>query len=259
MPRAAFSTLKKACSSMNRSLDAKPRQALDPVEIPRFTAAGVAQGALTFTPGEVSNYPNAALLKEAVRRHMGRQRRGTASTKTRGEIAGTNRKPWKQKGTGRARAGTRKSPIWRGGGTVFGPTPRSYDYELPKRQRRLAVRHALLSKLLDGETRVIAALPTDRRTRGLAQFMERVGVKGSCLIGFHDDLDREQVQNLVLACRNLVKVQVLPVKDFNVLALLKHRELLLTEGALQQIQRSESSVGDQLGSKQRSALRGATA
>lgn len=228
---------------MKRSLEPKPKQTLDSVEIPCFTATGAAQGAKTFTPGEVSNYPNAALLKEAVRRQMGRARRGTASTRTRGEIAGTNRKPWKQKGTGRARAGTRKSPIWRGGGTVFGPTPRSYDYGLPRQQRRLAVRHALLSKLLDGETRVIESLPSDRRTRQFAQLIERVGVKGSLLIGIHDDLDRDHVNQLVLACRNLRRVEVLPVKDFNVLSLLKHRDLLLTAGAFQQIQQAEAAVG----------------
>lgn len=226
---------------MNRAVEKKPSQVLEAVEVPSFSSAGAAQGGRTFTPGAVSNYPNVALLKEAVRRQQGRLRRGTAKTKGRSEIAGTNRKPWRQKGTGRARAGTKKSPIWRGGGTVFGPVPRSYDYGLPKRQRQLAVRHAMLSKFMDGETRVVDSLPTERKTRGLAEFLSKIGVEGSCLIGIGNDMDRDQVRSLVLACRNLGRTEVLPVKDFNTLSLLRARNLILTTEAFDALQEGEAN------------------
>lgn len=215
----------------------------EPVDLPSFGSDGAQRAAVQFRPGPVSNYPNVVLLKEAVRRQQGRLRRGTAKTKERAEIHGPNRKPWRQKGTGRARAGSKKSPIWRGGGTVFGPRPRSYDYGLPRRMRQLAVRHALLSKLLDGEARVIADIPATRPSASaVSQLLGKVGTERSVLIGVANGMDREAHRNLVLSARNLPRVEVLPVSDFNVLSLLRNKNLLLTEAALQQIQTAESQL-----------------
>jgi large subunit ribosomal protein L4 len=216
---------------------------LEPVEVPFHGADGSERGTRTFTAGPVSNYPNIALLKEAVRRQQGRLRRGTARTKTRSEINGSPRKPWRQKGTGRARAGSKKSPIWRGGGTVFGPQPRSYDYGLPKKQRRLAVRHALLSKLLDGEARVIETLPSAAPSvRTIRQVLEKAKLAGSCLVGLATTMSVEERRNVTLSLRNLPGYEVLPVSDFNTLALLKARNLLLTSEAFEEIQARENAA-----------------
>jgi large subunit ribosomal protein L4 len=221
----------------------KEKQTLDPVSVPMHKADGSQGGSRDFAPGPIANYPNYALLKEAVRRQQGRLRRGTASTKTRGEIKGSTRKPWRQKGTGRARAGTRKSPIWRGGGTVFGPRPRVYDYGLPKKQRRLAIRHATLSKLLDGETAILESIATDKPSAsGLRQVLDRMQLSGTCLIGLGSELSVEQRRNVALSASNLPGVEVLPVSDFNTLALLKARNLVLTAGAFDEIQAREKAV-----------------
>ncbi len=223
---------------------------LEPVEVPCYSSEGSEAGTRSFTPGVVYNYPNVALLKEAVRRQQGKLRRGTASTKTRSEISGSNRKPWRQKGTGRARAGTRKSPLWRGGGVIFGPKPRTYDYGLPRKQRRLAVRHALLSKLMDGETRVVEALPAGgARAQRVGDLIQRIGINESCLIGVASDMDREELKNLVLSCRNLRRIRVKAVKDLDTLSLLHHRALVLTSAALEEIQGRENQIGSREESK----------
>lgn len=221
---------------------------LEPVEVPVHGSDGSSQGSRTFTPGVVYNYPNIALLKEAVRRQQGRLRRGTASTKTRSEIRGSNAKPWRQKGTGRARCGTRKSPLWRGGGTVFGPKPRSYDYGLPHKQRRMAIRHALLSKVLDAETSIVESFTLEKPSAGAVEaVLGNVGVTESCLIGVASDMDRAQLRDLVLSCRNLKGIRVLQVRDFDALSLLKHRRLVVTLAAFDEIQKAEagSEEGDQ--------------
>lgn len=216
---------------------------LDPVQVPCFAASGAAQGEKTFTPGGVRNFPNIPLLKEAVRRYMGHLRRGTASTKTRGEVRGANRKPWRQKGTGRARAGTRKSPIWRGGGVVFGPSPRSYDYGLPKKQRQTATRHALISKIVDQETKIVSDWQLSKPdTSAVGTTLSALGIEGSCLIGIPTDLDRDTRQNLVRSCRNLAKVEVMTVCDFNAHALLKNRTVVLTEAAFHEVQSREDAI-----------------
>ena len=227
---------------MNETIQ-RERVTPEPVEVPVHGADGSARGTRTFAAGPVSNYPNIALLKEAVRRQQGRLRRGTAKTKTRGEIHGSPRKPWRQKGTGRARAGSKKSPIWRGGGTVFGPRPRSYDYGLPRKQRRLAVRHATLSKILDGETRILDALPTSTiSASSVRRTLAAAGVERSCLIGLGSSMPVEERRKVALSCRNLRGVEVLPVADFNTLSLLKHRSLVLTAEAFDEIQARESAI-----------------
>ncbi|HED63982.1 MAG TPA: 50S ribosomal protein L4 [Planctomycetes bacterium] len=122
-------------------------------------------------------------LKDAVVMHQANQRQGTASTKTRGKVKGTNKKPYRQKGTGRARAGDRKSPIWRGGGTVFGPLPRDYSYHMPAKARRLATRTALLGKMQDGEV-VIADLGgfTEPSARSARKILSDLGSPRRALV-----------------------------------------------------------------------------
>ena len=220
-----------------------PVNSLDAIEVPLHGADGGSKANVTLTPGPVSNFPNVPLLKEAVRRQQGRLRRGTASTKTRGEINGSPRKPWRQKGTGRARSGSKKSPIWRGGGTVFGPKPRSYDYGLPKKQRRLATRHALLSKFTDGEARVIESLDfAAPKARQLGAILNKMGVKGACLIGIQSDLPADQARSVVLSARSLRNVKVVRIGDADTLSLLRHTSLVLTQGAFDEVQKREQAV-----------------
>ncbi|NCF56409.1 MAG: 50S ribosomal protein L4 [Planctomycetia bacterium] len=216
-------------------------QVLEPVEVPHHGAEGNHQGSKTFTPGTVSNYPNIPLMKEAVRRYQGRLRRGTASTKTRGEINGSPHKPWRQKGTGRARAGSKKSPIWRGGGVVFGPRPRSYDYGMSRKQRRLATRHALLSKMVDGEALIIENLPADNpATAEFKKRFEAAGMNRSYLVCLPDAMSVEERRNVWLSCRNLDAVEVMPVSDLNALSLLRCNNLVMTAAAFEEIQTLES-------------------
>lgn len=218
---------------------------LPPVDIPLFGPDGAPRGKRTFTPGPTRNFPNIPLLKEAVRRARGRLRVGTANTKTRAEIAKSNKKPWRQKGTGRARCGTRRSPLWRGGGIIFGPKPRDYDYGLPKKQRRLATRHALLSKLLDGEACAIEQLPTaEPSAASLGRILKSAGIRGSCLIGVARGMEKTAIRNLVLSCRNLPGVRVLPIAEADVLSLLASRRLLLTADALAEVQEREREQGN---------------
>lgn len=156
------------------------------------------------------------------------KRVGTHSTKTRAEVAGSTKKPWKQKGTGRARAGSRKSPLWRGGGVIFGPRPRDYSYQIPRKQRRLALRSALSAKLRGGEAIVLEGLSlSSPRTRDVARALTAAGVRGSCLLltALHD-------KNIVLSARNIPGVVVSPVGESNALDVLKARTIVLTRDAL---------------------------
>ncbi len=218
----------------------KEPQVLEAVDVPHHGTDGKHQGSKTFTPGAVSNYPNIPLLKEAVRRYQGRLRRGTAHTRTRGEIHGSPRKPWRQKGTGRARAGSKKSPIWRGGGVVFGPRPRNYDYGLSRKQRRLATRHALLSKMIDGEALIIDSLPTDNpSTAEFEKLFAGAGLTRSYLVCLPNAMSVEERRNVWLSCRNLEAVEVMPVSDLNALSLLRCNNLVMTADAFEEIQEIE--------------------
>ncbi|MEM7232691.1 MAG: 50S ribosomal protein L4 [Planctomycetota bacterium] len=221
----------------------------DPVDIPVHGTDGASKGNQTFTPGGVRNFPNIPLLKEAVRRYQGNLRSGTASTKERGEVHGSNAKPWRQKGTGRARQGTKNASHWRGGGVTFGPKPRNYHYGLPKAQRRLATRHALLTKILDGETKILDGLAMDKPNTALvARALESLGVIRSCLIGVSSSANRELLATLARSCANLDRVEIVSVADFNAHALLKYRNLVLTPEAFDEVQSREDALRSAQGS-----------
>jgi large subunit ribosomal protein L4 len=147
-----------------------------------------------------------ALIWESVVHEEAGQRRGTHATKTRGLVSGTGRKPWRQKGTGRARVGEARNPLWRGGGTVFGPQPRRYDYRLPKKVVRGALRAALRQRLGDGGVIVIDQFPVDAerpRTREAAALLQRLGVGARAVL-----VDVRPDDRLVQSARNLPGVRV---------------------------------------------------
>uniref|UniRef100_A0A7C3V8U6 Large ribosomal subunit protein uL4 n=1 Tax=Desulfobacca acetoxidans TaxID=60893 RepID=A0A7C3V8U6_9BACT len=171
------------------------------------------------------------LLHEVVVWQQACRRKGTASTKTRGEVSGGGRKPWRQKGTGRARAGSTRSPLWRGGGTVFGPKPRSYAYTLPKKVRRAALKMALSSKLANGQLVVLEDYPFDApKTKEFIQVMKNFNLEKTLFI----TLDSHKT--LELSARNVPYVQVLPSAGLNVYDILRYDHLVLLSPAVAAIE-----------------------
>src|SRR3954453_9190594 len=176
--------------------------------------------------------PNQHVLFEAVVMQRASLRQGTHKTKIRSEVAGGGRKPWKQKGTGRARQGSIRSPQWRGGGTVFGPTPRSYSYKLPKKVRRLAIKSALSSKVLDENILVLESLAFNApKTKDFKDVLKALSVDSKALI-VTADLD----ENVALSARNLPGVTVVTADGINVLDVLNHGKLIMTKAAVEKVE-----------------------
>jgi len=172
------------------------------------------------------------LLHQTVAYQQAKHRAGTASTKTRGEVSGSNRKPWRQKGTGRARAGERTSPLWRGGGVVFGPRPRDFSIKLSKRERRAALKSALSARLSEGKLLVVDEINLERiKTRDLLDWLSDLGVEEKALI-----VIPAADEKLERSARNLRAVKVLRAEGLNVRDILLHELLILTRGAAEKIQ-----------------------
>jgi large subunit ribosomal protein L4 len=172
------------------------------------------------------------VLHQVVRMQLANRRRGTASTKTRGEVSGGGRKPWRQKGTGRARQGSTRSPLWRGGGVALGPKPRNYTYKLPKKVRRAALCSALSMKLQEGLLKVIDRLDIPApKTRQMVSFLKDLGVEKAAIILLADDNP-----NVQLASRNLPEVKVLRVEGVNIYDLLVYDYLICTRDGLMKLQ-----------------------
>ena len=172
------------------------------------------------------------LLARAVNYQLAKRRQGTHKTKTRGEINGSSLRPWRQKGTGRARAGDRKAGHWRGGQTTFGPQPRDYSMDLPKKVRKLALKIALSSKHADGKLVVLdAASASAPKTKAIAAQLKAMGLS-SALIVDGTELDR----NFELAARNIKGVDLLPQQGANVYDILRCDTLVLTRQAVEQLQ-----------------------
>jgi large subunit ribosomal protein L4 len=176
--------------------------------------------------------PNNHVLFEAVVMQRASLRQGTHKTKIRSEVAGGGRKPWRQKGTGRARQGSIRSPQWRGGGTVFGPTPRSYSYKLPKKVRRLAIKSALSSKVLDENILVLESLALEApKTKEFKGVLNALSVDSKALI-VTADLD----ENVALSARNIPGVTVVTADGINVLDVLNHNKLIITKAAVEKVE-----------------------
>ncbi len=171
------------------------------------------------------------ILHEVVCMQRANRRRGTASTKTRGEVRGGGAKPWRQKGTGRARAGTNNSPIWRGGGTTFGPKPKDYSYSMPKKVRRLALRMALSARMSEGNVVVLDQFAMDApKTKEFVSVMKNFDFD-QCLIVTDDES-----ANLQLSVRNAVGYKTLPVAGLNVYDILKYPKLMVIQSSLEQLE-----------------------
>jgi large subunit ribosomal protein L4 len=170
---------------------------------------------------------NDALLYEAVRHFRAGQHRGTHKTKVRSEVAGSGKKLWKQKGTGRARVGSVRSPIWRHGGTVHGPVVRDYSYRLPRKMLQGALRSALSAKVRDGELKIVQAFDfADHKTKNAMNALASLQAGRTVLV-----VDNGENKNLNLGLRNLKGVTLLPTRDVNPYHLLGHQSVLLSEAA----------------------------
>ena len=170
---------------------------------------------------------NPGILHEVVCQQRAARRSGNASTKTRGEVSGGGAKPWRQKGTGRARAGSRTSPLWRGGGTVFGPKPRDYSYSMPRKVKKLALKMALSARQQEGNLVVLDKFELEAvKTKEFVAVLDALSLK-NCLI-----VVDEMESRLDLSSRNVVGVKVLPVAGLNVYDILKHSKLMLVQASL---------------------------
>ena len=171
------------------------------------------------------------LLHEVVRYQLAKRRQGTAHTKNRSAVRGGGSKPWRQKGTGRARAGSRRSPLWRGGGTVFGPMPRSYAYTMPKKKRRIALCSVLSLKVREDAFRVIERFDIQQpKTREVVQMVKHFTDQRKVLL-----LVSEPHESLHLSTRNIPDVKVLPVAGLNVYDLLHYTTVICAEEAIEKI------------------------
>ncbi len=177
---------------------------------------------------------NESVLHQAVVMQLASQRLGTASTKTRGFVRGGGRKPWKQKGTGRARSGSIRSPLWVGGGTVFGPHPRSYAFRMPRKQRRLAIKSALTAKLQDGELVVLDTINFDApKTKNVLKLMSDFNVANKKILIVTADM----LENVEKSARNIPGVKAIPASSsLNVYDLLYHDKVFVTKEAITRIE-----------------------
>ena len=176
--------------------------------------------------------PNEAVLFDAVIAQRSSLRQGNHKVKNRSEVAGGGRKPWRQKGTGRARQGSIRSPQWRGGGVVFGPTPRSYSYKLPKKVRRLALKSALSAKVVEQNFVVLDALTLNApKTKDFKAVLAALEINKKALF-----VTAELNENVVLSARNIPGVTVLTAEGINVLDLLGHEKVVFTQDAVKKVE-----------------------
>ncbi len=202
----------------------EPQEQPAVVRVPRFSAARERTGELELSGAVFGCTGQTSLLHEAVRMQLANRRAGTAATKTRGLISGGGRKPWRQKGTGRARAGSTRSPLWRHGGTIFGPQPRDYSYKMPKKAWRRALALALSDRALNGKLIVVEALElAEPKTKLAKTALDALGLKHALILLGEAD------QSFYRPARNLAAHKVLPLGGLNVFDVLNYDELLMTE------------------------------
>lgn len=176
---------------------------------------------------------NVGLMHQAVQRILADQRLGTHKAKTRGEVSGSGAKPWRQKGTGRARQGTRTSPIWKGGGVAFPPQPRSYAVSMPKKMRRAATRSALTSRLADEAIQVVGSLvPDEPKTKVMAASLSSLNASGRVLL-----VDESVAEETRRSARNLPGVTYKPASTLNIVDVLNNDVLVFSVGGIRQLER----------------------
>ena len=202
------------------------------MEVPVYSLNGEVVDQIHLSQGVFGLPFNEAVVHQAMARQLANRRQGTASTKTRSEVAGSTRKLYAQKHTGRARRGDVKSPLLRGGGVVFGPRPRTYRQSMPKKMRRLALKCLLSAKVREGNMRLVQELDFDEpRTRDMMRVLSSLGSDSSTLI-----LTAQSTPGVVKSAANLPEVKVLPSALINVLDLLSYKMLIATVPAIRNIE-----------------------
>jgi len=171
-------------------------------------------------------------LYHVIKNHLANRRQGTQSAKTRAEVRGGGRKPWRQKGTGRARQGSIRSPQWTGGGIVFAPKPRDYSYRVPKKVRRLAIKSALSSKVLENKIIVLDQLTLDQpKTKEMAKILENIKANKKALI-----VMEEKNENVIKSARNISNVQTTLVNTLNAYDIMKYDSFIITQDAVKKVE-----------------------
>ncbi|MDD5073026.1 MAG: 50S ribosomal protein L4 [Candidatus Omnitrophica bacterium] len=197
-------------------------------EIEIYNIIGKSVGKIELDKDIFNGEVNEPILHQVIRMYEANQRQGTASTKTRSDVSGGGKKPWKQKGTGRARAGTTRSPLWRGGGKVFGPHPRDYSYEVPKSVKRLALISSLNAKLNDKDIIVLDDIKLDKpKTKEIAAALRNIKAEKKPLLVLE-----EKNETVVRASRNIANLLLRDYKSLNAYEVLKQQKLVLTQKAL---------------------------
>lgn len=197
-----------------------------------FNMQGEVTGEIELSDQVFGAEADEGLAHQIIKMQLANRRAGTAATKTRARVAGGGRKPWRQKGTGRARHGTIRSPIWRGGGIVFGPSPRDYGYTVPKKLRRAALRAALSAKVRDNNLLVVDKLVFDEpKTRLMAQTLHRLNASGRVMV-VTGDID----YNVIRSARNIPGVETSRAVDLNVYDVVKSHNLVLTRDAVAKVE-----------------------
>jgi large subunit ribosomal protein L4 len=203
-----------------------------------YNRQGDSVGTVQVDPAEFGGEVNKQLLHDVVLMHLANQRAGTHSTLRRGEVAGSTKKLFRQKGTGNARVGPRRTNKRRGGGTAKGPKPRDYEYHMPKKAVRAATRMAILSKFQDNEALILDDLTlSEVQTKQVAGLLKALKLQGTtCLVGIKD-----YDKNVYLSARNIPEVKVLPASQFNAYTVLRQKRLLLTRAALDELRQNAAS------------------
>ncbi len=201
------------------------------LEIPMFDSNGGSLEKVAMSEEAFGGKVHKVLLRDAIIMYETNRRQGTASTKTRGEIRGGGKKPWAQKHTGRARAGSNRSPLWRGGGVIFGPKPRDYSFSIPRKAKKVALYSAILSKLQDDEVLVIDELAFDSpSTKRMVSLLKSLGIVDSCLV-----ITSNNDETIRLSSRNVRKLAIKIVSDLNAYDVVRYKRLLITKDALEDL------------------------
>jgi large subunit ribosomal protein L4 len=216
---------KKRRASVSRGREAAPK-------VPVVNSANETIREILLSPAVFAGRVNGHLVYEAVKQYRAGARRGTHMTKNRALVSGSGRKPWRQKGTGRARVGETRNPLWRHGGTVFGPRPRDYSYSMPRKARAAALRSALAQRLRDGGLKVVESLVVEQpRTKLLRRLLDDLGLAGKAVI-----VDHEPADALVLSGRNLPDVRVVADSHLTAYDALDCAHLVLTQEAVENLE-----------------------
>ncbi|KAB2662354.1 MAG: 50S ribosomal protein L4 [Verrucomicrobia bacterium] len=202
------------------------------MKLPVKDIKGNAKGELEVNLPLIEDGRGTQAVHDTVVAYMAAQRSGTACTKTMGDVNGTGKKPWKQKGTGRARAGSFASPLWRGGGVVFGPKPRSYRKKVSKSTRHLSLRKALTERLKSNDIMIVDEIKFETpKTKGFQLFLAAQNITGTVLV-----ISQGTDKNLTLSARNVPGVELTTSKDLNTYQVLRYDKMIVTQGALQDLQ-----------------------